>query len=355
VLAVLFRKLTEHAVYRVFGERGVALRKMAESIDLDHPDSDELFRIGDPTFGKELFEVARLTELASPFGHFDTLAYTGHRILTKTKARRRFMKTVGEPAAVRRRVRLLADPDDRLSARNKRQPQHVSIWPLFNKGEAAWAGTPQDFTRYLRGERLYGDEIRSVRDKRDRFRSLGCDCLAAEADAVLKVLESSEDDQHYGFIQVSMGTAALILAKMHGWELVESDCWMLQKSVVDFYPFQVDKVGRVNYQPTAYSIDGSGIIPPAAKKIMALCEAWPGHGKPIFDYYHVFIPGVHYPLFNESDGYYKVRSVEGQELDFLSYEEASNFLDLSLVQAKSVVPALLGEKDGKTYFICMWE
>lgn len=354
----LVRDLPEDALKGVFGEAGATLSNLAKTLDLGHPDLDGLFAdLGADAvdFGEELLEIVRLAALAVPDRLFRVLGYAARRTFTKTRARRRLMKALENPTFAQQRARFIDLSAKRAEARDAKKPQVVSLWPLFHRGETHWDRVPGSFDQYVRGERVYDAEIKELRQKATHYRGLGCSELADEADAKLAVVADYEKRLH-GFNRITMSTAALILAKMHGFAPVtKNGRTRLYGTVVrDTYDFRAgdNRPDTFVYQPTAFPLPKFLRPFPRVEEIVRATEAYGPIGcRPIFDHYYALVPGVGYPL----EKPFLLTTPAGRTTGFSEYEDASNNLSRNLTIHGSVTPAVLGEADGKMYFICLWE
>jgi len=82
--------------------------------------------------------------------------------------------------------------------------------------------------------------------------------------------------------------------------------------------------------------------------------------RPVFDHYWVICPSVDYPhtTYDLSGAgttkHYLIFNDENKVQGFKSQEKAYNALDFMLTNNGSMNPVLLGEMNGKCYFISYW-
>lgn len=147
------------------------------------------------------------------------------------------------------------------------------------------------------------------------------------------------EDMHYGFHRITMTNAAVILAKMHQFDF----CGLLEKGQLfdtDNYRIFVPKDVHggesefYQYSPRAYPLNElKELAPTRVLEIIERLEMFDeANGKAIFDHYVVIVPG------------YRI------EKNTRSVQE----MDTTLIQRQAVTPIVLGERDGKCYFICYW-
>jgi hypothetical protein len=110
-----------------------------------------------------------------------------------------------------------------------------------------------------------------------------------------------------------------------------------------------------NYEPRVYPLhELSDIITEDIQKTISLLEAFPdAGGKPIFDHFGVIVPGVAFPV--EGDGPFSFFDERGMLHTYTFRHEALKVLDTILIKNGYFYPIIVGERDGKCYFICYWK
>ena len=119
------------------------------------------------------------------------------------------------------------------------------------------------------------------------------------------------------------------------------------------YDFMLgSNIEEIDYGPRLYPIyDFEDIMPEDVKSVIKLLDKYPEcNGYPIFDNFWVLVPGVAYPENCQSSFYDET----GMIRDFNSMEDAYKALDKIFLKGQHVVGAVLGEVDGKLYFISYW-
>lgn len=218
--------------------------------------------------------------------------------------------------SIRASARLLQQ-GERTAARAIKKSQSVDLGNAYKKGRSIWDNTPDNFKLYIRNSVFYREELTKWEKQAERLRQLNCASMYAEMENVISTFRSNFGETHYGFHRITMTNAALILAKMHGCAWVK---WgsgsILQISKTKLQVFGVASVKEdfYFYSPVAYPAEQRE----AAKPFVELLDNYPeSRGNPIFDYYIVLVPEFK--------------------------DQSDNF--------QGVVAALLGERDGKCYFI----
>jgi hypothetical protein len=104
----------------------------------------------------------------------------------------------------------------------------------------------------------------------------------------------------------------------------------------------------VAYEPRVYPL--GEVYPDAsetARQIVALTERLPdADGKPIFDHYGVIVPGVAYP---KKEPRFVLEDDTLRSFDTI--EQAKKTLDLTLIRRECLRPIVVGERDGRCYFV----
>jgi hypothetical protein len=163
-----------------------------------------------------------------------------------------------------------------------------------------------------------------------------------------------------------MTSGSYILAKLHGfdWRNVPDDFgapgisvnrkavakWNFDAAHTHGYG-QGDLARTVyNYAPRAYCYgELESVATDNIKKIVAHLDSFPENaGKPIFDHFMVLVPGINFPKAT-------LMKANGDKQKFESIEACNKGIDLEFIAQKVTVPVLLGEREGKCYFICLWE
>lgn len=184
---------------------------------------------------------------------------------------------------------------ERDAARLVKKMQTIDLSNAYRK----WGDNiPLNFDLYVRHNMAYKIEIEKYERQAEHFKRLGCESMYAEIQKSLDVFQESFGDVHYGFHRITMTLVALILGKIHNCPISST------------------------YVPVACPAHDL-VLPDRIKNIINLLEKFPeAGGNPIFDYYIVVFPSANSPA------------------------NLSEF-----IVNKTIFPVLLGEKDGKCYFI----
>jgi hypothetical protein len=154
----------------------------------------------------------------------------------------------------------------------------------------------------------------------------------------------SKQESYYGFNRITMTNAAVILAKQHKYHFVRSanggvlisipsdyftslsnKIYVFDALSLEVREYELPKSGFLNYVPRVYPLHNL-VVPDSMWKIIDCLERFPDADfRPIFDTYWVMFPGT------EEEKY-----------------------DMYLLKQGIVCPILLGERDGKCFFISYW-
>ena len=95
------------------------------------------------------------------------------------------------------------------------------------------------------------------------------------------------------------------------------------------------------------------LIPEQAKKILENCDKLKAYGNnPFFDYYWLAYQAIDTDnLFNGKKWAF---NDNGKISEFDTQDQINLCLDEKLIQSKITFPLIIGEKDGKSYFVCFW-
>jgi hypothetical protein len=358
----------EHALGSLFGK----LHAFTTVVDFTHPDLGTAFDgwlAFDSAFANECEELLVVAEYCER-ERYNSVGPFLWKVLSK-ELPKDVLRRIDSPFVNRLHVRFLKAPEDREKVRNRKRMQCIDLRSLCKKGDEVWSAQPSSFSKFIRYDMAYQDELARVEKKAKRYLDLGLTDMHSEIMKTVEAFRQQVDESYYGFNRVTMTSAAVILAKsldynMHQpFLLAEFSNAREYRIVVEprhfkGYNFFVEGGGLVLrhpeptpllYEPRVYPLHEFW---PAAsqtvKEIIDLTENFPdANGKPVFDHYGVIVPGVAYPKKDP-----RFVDDNGNILSFDSIEEAKKALDLTLIKKRCITPVIVGEKDGKCYFIGYW-
>jgi hypothetical protein len=113
----------------------------------------------------------------------------------------------------------------------------------------------------------------------------------------------------------------------------------------------VTKLNSYSYEPRVYPLhEFSDILSSNIEKTIELLENFPDAGnKPIFDHFGIIVPGVSYPAPKQI--LYRFLDESKSVQSYVVREDALKALDKILIKGQYLYAILVGEKDGKCYFI----
>lgn len=373
------------------GKVGQKLRLFAQDVDFQHPEIVSIFDgviANDQVFAQECMELLVLGEFARDHNLQRIIPVLG-RALTKESLNRNIIKKIDVPANNRMHVRLLKDCKEREDIRMTKRMQIIDLQSVYKKGEETWNAQPDNFTKFLRFDTAYQDDLKMAEKKATRYEELGCTSLAAEVRKSIESFREHMEQSYYGFNRITMTNAAVILAKSLGYTYTPPQdaggssygSWRTEGKItvnrkffdkynfdpeqtMEFSPIVSSVVGSpiftqkiqdpYNYEPRVYPLhEFSDIVTDNISKTVSLLEEFPDAGnKPIFDHFGVIVPGVAFPL--EIQKMYTFSDEQGIAQSYASREVALKNLDSILIKGKYFHPIIVGERDGKCYFICYW-
>ena len=366
-----------------FGKFGYNLGRFTKSLDMTHPD---IFSVLDGVFNNEHEFAKQCTEFLFVADYavnndlrriFPLLC----KLLIEESLDKNIVRKIDNIDYSRLHVRLVKESALRDELRMSKKMQLIDLQAIYKKGEEIWTMQPDCFQKFLRFDSAYSQEIKKAEKKKKRYEDMGCVTLAQE---IAKSIDSFKDNmQHsyYGFNRITMTNAAIILAKFSGYEYNSSsdvssnssgrssDSYIsVEKSHFTNYDFEpkdeqslvfnnciidlsksIERDGFYTYQPKVYPFHMlKDLASETLKKTIDCLENFPeANQKPIFDHFGVIVPTIEYKKTF-------VKDTDGNTKYFDKPEEASKFLDKNLIKCKCIFPIIVGEKDGKCYFICYW-
>lgn len=198
-----------------------------------------------------------------------------------------------------------------------------------------------DFVSYARGNNIYSDYIALAAKKIEIFKQHNLTNMVSDIEKSIVELEKIvQDSQHYGFNRIALDDAAILLAKINNL-IIDQNRILIDKQTVD-------EIVYSDLPPTSSqnTLECLFVIYPLFKwrifrnspemdKLVELLEKYPeANYKPVFDNYWVLVPHVSLTNYREK-----------------AYCDSIND---ELTKSDKILPVLLGEKEGKHYFISYW-
>lgn len=359
------------------GEVGYKLKQFILQADLSHPELVNVFDgilADNQDFSLHCRELLSLANYAKqdnmlrvlPF--FNQFLYKEHKIA---------IRKIEIPSVNRVNVRFIKDKEEREQIRCSKKMQVIDLQGIYKKGKSFWDSQPTNFSRFLRFDTGYQDELKKAEKKAKRYEELGCQSLAEEVHKTMGLFREHTECNYFGFNRITMTTASIILAKSLGYGYIEENSG--DKIIINrktFYNFNPDPI--IEYNPYVSMVSGTktftdktqslyeyesrvypyyefaAIASEETKKIISHLERFPDVGdKPIFDHFGLIVPSVNFP--RKESGEFTYLNKSGILHIRETREEAVKDLDKILIENKDVYPIIIGEKDGKCYFISYFQ
>jgi hypothetical protein len=369
-------------VSAALGKLGERLRDFLESVDIDHPDLGNAF---EGVFTEELqVECRELLQLAA-YARSEKLHILPNiwKIFSK-EISKDVLRKLEAPEINRLHVRFIKDREVRDSIRASKRMQIIDLRTVTKKGDEIWQAQPSSLRNFVRFDMAYQDELAKVEKKAKRYMDLGCTGLYGEIMKTVEAFRQQIQESYYGFNRITMTGAAVILAKSLNYSLHQpflmaefttkreyrivvernffQDYWFDLADPMDSVPiitgtgsavYHRHRSDPLAYEPRLYPLHEWRHEAPleVACIFNQLENFYEAGGKPIFDHFMIVVPGVRYP----SEAAPGFRDMTGKTVMFPSVEDAKRAFDIALTQAGFFCPILVGEKDGKCYFICYWK
>jgi hypothetical protein len=368
------------------GSLGLKLRQFAQHVDFHHPEIVSIFDgiiANDHQFAQECMELLVLGKYAKENNLQKIIPSLG-KALSKNSLSGSILKKIDLPQNNRMHVRLLKESKEREEIRMTKRMQTIDLQGVFRKGKNIWEAQPDNFTKFLRFDTAYQDDLNLAEKKAQRYDELGCVSLADEVRKSIEAFKEHMENSYYGFNRITMTSVALILAKSLNYTYLstESNSWnyLCDKITVNpkffgqynfdpnralkFSPsislaagesiFCQKKIESYDYEPRVYPLhEFNDIMTGRVKDTISFLEAFPdANNKPIFDHFGIIVPGV--SLFSQNQSDYSFLNENGMIQSYAVREDAVKALDAILIKGKYFHPIILGERDNKCYFVCYW-
>ena len=305
------------------GEVGMRLYNFVHALDLQHPGIATLFNgnlVKPSPASRRLTQYMELAKFAKGHDLNEVLPDIPKMAMKHIDKDIRYIE---KPYC--QFVRLLKSKEERDSIRRKKETKRFDISFLAKKSSFNWESHATNCDMYLRHSKGYEEEIENAKKKALRFKSLNCTTLYKEIVNSITEFKAEFENDYYGFHQITVSKVAVILAKLHGVQFNLSPFRMTDRhptegTIADYTP-------RI-YPYYEYEKYMSFFMPKSVIDVVKHLEEFPAaNNRPIFDHYLVVVPG----------------------LDSISAFKED---DATCIKLKYVCPVLLGETEGKCYFIC---
>lgn len=207
-------------------------------------------------------------------------------------------------------IRLLKDKSQRDEFRKCKKIQEIKLFNFYKNPRLIWDNLPEDFSIFSKDDVTYKEIIASAEEKSIRYKNVGCYGLSKNIEDSIKVVKDLVNNSYLGYREISILNASIILSKINKFNLVIDKKYFIKIK---------DKI----YNPKLFPIHFLEQI--KTDYVISLLEKL--ENVPLFDHYMVLVPSI------------KSNSVEKDILD---------------IKENNIIPIVLGEKDGKCYFISYW-
>ena len=349
-----------------FGHFGKKLGYLASILDMTHPDLVSIFDgsfSDDQEFSKQCVQFLAMAEYAknNDLNHIFPLLGS---LLIKESLDKNIVRKIDSISCNKSYARMILNSDEREAIRFSKKMQTIDLQAFYKKGEEAWNSQPDNFKQFIRYDAAYLRELKQAERKMKRYQELGCHSLASEICKSIDLFRENMEQAYYGFNRITMTSAAVILAKSLGYSFnpsyqlsvgghvmrVEAQVTINRSFFTDYY-FDSSLVVDANYhyEPKVYPFhELKEIASPEVMHTINMLEKFPeANDKPIFDHFGVIVPTIAYKnkMFNNENGILQ---------DYENLEDATRDLDKIFIKKKFFYPIIVGEKDGKCFFICYW-
>lgn len=370
------------------------LKYFCDNVDFDHPDIQDVVRDGfqpDSEFSGTLREVMTFTALPSG-KEMPRVLKLLQDSFTKAKSMKDIRVAIYKPHA-----RTLRTQEARDEARSKKTAKDVAVKEWLEKARG-WNDHPAGFASFARFNESHAAEVKANESRAAKLGEAGLTAIAASFLKRNDIIAAFIGEQYANFVKIKMIDAAIILAKVHNAifredyrtisysrkAFVKSPFWLepdtvYPATVMDSnlepaknehgVPLELRKItvqacmipDIFTFKPRAYPIHEFKVERPQhVQEAINAVEAHPDMGgKAMFDQFWVIVPGIGLaPEMNEyammGGKVWVVANTDKTASIYKTAADAEKALDFRLTKDGCLRPVLLGEKDGKCYFITYW-
>lgn len=349
-----------------FGQFGTNLLQLTKVLDMSHPDLATIFDgnfSDNQNFAKKCMQFLAMAEYAKNNQLNEIFPWIGS-LFVKESLDKTVIKKIDNANYNKSYVRLILDSEEREAIRFCKKMQIIDLQNFYKKSDELWNAQTDNFKQFIRYDSAYMRELKQAEKKMKRYQELGCHSLASEIAKSIGVFRENMEQTYYGFNRITMTNAAIILAKCLGYtyspayQLHAGEHIMRMDAQIKvpriffknyFFDHSLDLNTVYDYEPKVYPFhEVVDIAPEQVMQTIKLLESFPeANDKPIFDHFGVIVPSISYKnhIFKNESGLLQ---------DCGSQEECSKELDKVFIKNKYIYPIIIGEKDGKCFFICYW-
>jgi hypothetical protein len=340
-------------------------------IDASHPHLEELFFpiLDDLNRIHDLYVALNELDKCRPIDldlFFEFCQYI------KTKNRWfEVLKKIDSPSINLLNMRFVPCGKKRNDLRQNKKVQNISLSTLLSRDPSEWKSVSSNFDFFHINGKHYDRYLSKAKSKASAYDSLGCQFLGDEVRKNAKTFENLYGVTNHGFRRITMTLTAAILSKTHSYEYVvtssvasikvlKSKTFLeILNNIVNLYCSQVSANGGVidysilkplphpepefhpiccEYNPRSYPLHD--FWPLASKKVKNIIELLESHpatgGRAIFDSYRVITPSF-------------LLKFPGSHAHL-----SKKLTDFVLTISEIINPIIIGEKNGKCYFVSYW-
>lgn len=355
----------EEVCSAAFGDFGKRLYEVAQELDMHHPDIESgrflTTFTEDDDAAEKIVQMLKLYTWAKQ-SNLDALDNLFSKCATKTL----FPAVKTSLAFLKNRqqfVRLFSDRKEIDRLRHLKTRRLIPLKEYIDKVAGRW-GDIVDLTLYERFGDFHKRQLAAICARAEVFKQMGLHNLETTMYNDIKEFGLSVDYKYYGFQRIPLTLAAIVLGKMHECEFEGKQITMPSSNFAgyDFETgspvcitgsggsFRAVERQRKNYtySPMVCPLHTLNVSK-RIQEIVDYLDNFPeANHKPIFDHFAAVVPGIDFVGTKFYDHLGKPHS-------YGNFAEVRTALDTILIQEKYIVPAILGERDGKFYFVCFWE
>jgi hypothetical protein len=324
-------------------EVGLSLKEFSAVADYSHPDIGEACGAIN---AESIHQYLEILKYASSAGYF-------HALSNLKKLVRRQISESKKLVNLHDNIRFISDPQQREIKRRRKGFRSISI---KNMNQSVFDNEKKDFSIFVRLNDVLSIEIKKAEERGAKFSRLGYTEIQKEVLHSIEEFKKSINSDYYGFHRLSIRRAAIMLARLHDMEVLRprerqgQSFIQFPKSLLNHYVFLDQVRFPFYYHPCVFPLwQVADKISEEVRAVVNYLDAFPeAGGRPIFDHFIFLVPGTEPPKSVKGFNYL------GAQITSSTFPEALFRLNHSLLINRHVAAALMGEKDGRCYFICFF-
>ena len=301
---------------------GKKAKALIDLLDFNHPELQAKL----PEINKSLEVMVKGVKYYNLSKNSGFMEYVDRKYISKNISSK-FIKMIEHPEWD---CRFYASSEKRDAVRKKNVSKRIDLKHFLKKNKALLSKNVL-IKDYIRFGNSHKSEMDKYQAREQIFNNFGLIALKSAVEKSLSSLKFAAQENHFGFQRMSVCTAVVAACQLLNAKIDANSDLIIDPSFIKGF----DAGCNIQHiiQPILHPVHN---LNPSdeMKELLSLLDNFPdADNKCIFDNYFVLVPAVKSDIFEHNAKY---------------------AFDNKLIKEKRVFPILLGQKEGKCYFISFW-